>query len=65
MVLTNIRAIQAANYPPGTVLDRSVWGNTTPEMVEEAYGHKFHPFGADGTFRSGNLFILSASLGFD
>ncbi|KAF8470871.1 FAD binding monooxygenase [Kalaharituber pfeilii] len=45
-------AVKPANYPPGTVIDRSVWGNTTTEMIQEAFGDKFHPFGEDGTFRS-------------
>ncbi|KAI1812327.1 putative monooxygenase [Poronia punctata] len=30
--------------------DRSVWSNTTPEMITDVYGDKFHPFAEKGKF---------------
>ncbi|KAL8800506.1 MAG: hypothetical protein Q9182_005142 [Xanthomendoza sp. 2 TL-2023] len=32
-------------------MGRSVWANTTPAMVNEAYGTKFHPFAETGQFK--------------
>lgn len=32
-------------------VDRSVWANTTPSMVNDVYGKRFHPFAESGEFR--------------
>ncbi|KAL9604070.1 MAG: hypothetical protein Q9179_001993 [Wetmoreana sp. 5 TL-2023] len=38
-------------------MDRSVWTNATPAIVNEAYGTRFHPFAESGQFKdSSNVF---------
>jgi hypothetical protein len=42
--------------------DRSVWSNTTPEMITDVYGEKFHPFAEKGKFSESKLHTCATLL---
>lgn len=48
----NGSTLQAASLAPGETPDRSVWKDTTPSMINDVYGDRFHPFGEDGKVHS-------------
>lgn len=46
---------QRAELHQNNQIDRSVWVHTTPSMVKDAYGDKFHPFAKSGKFENSEL----------
>ncbi|ERF71506.1 hypothetical protein EPUS_00495 [Endocarpon pusillum Z07020] len=43
--------VKKADLQDQEKLNRSVWANVTPDMVNDAYGEKFHPFAESGEFK--------------
>ena len=49
--MQDVNVRQKAEVNGQEKMDRSVWANTTPSTVNDAYGKRFHPFAKSGEFK--------------